>query len=273
MNEKTRIAITGPMGRMGKILIREIQKNKYTSLTTALVQKNHELVGQDIGETIGIGNIGVLITDELNTKKNNFDVLIDFTKPSSTLEYLQYCQKFKKNIVIGTTGFTKEEINIIKSFSQKISIIIASNFSIGINLLFQLIEKTTQIIGENSDIDIIEQHHRNKIDAPSGTALAIGDVISKVMNWEDLNTHSIYYKKGITGIREPKKIGFSIVRAGNIIGKHTVIFSSSGEEIKITHTASNRTSFAKGAIQSALWIHKKNHGLFGMTDVLSHLNN
>jgi 4-hydroxy-tetrahydrodipicolinate reductase len=159
-------------------------------------------------------------------------------------------------------------MNIIQSYSKKIGIILSSNFSIGINLLFQLIKKTTEIIGKNSDINIIEYHHRNKIDAPSGTALAIGEIISKVMNW-DLNKHSIYYQKGITGIRETKKIGFSIVRAGDIVGKHTVMFSNSSEEIKITHTASNRISFAKGAIQSALWIYKKHAGLFDMQDVLS----
>ncbi|AEO08506.1 dihydrodipicolinate reductase [Buchnera aphidicola str. Ak (Acyrthosiphon kondoi)] len=268
MNKKTRIVITGAMGRMGQMLIKEIKKNEQTCLTAALVKKNCQLIGKDIGEILGIGKMDVLINDELNMNKKDFDVLIDFTNTNSTLKYLEYCSKFKKNIVIGTTGFSSEEMDIIKSYSQDIAIIISSNFSIGINLLFQLIEKTTQIIGKSSDIDILEYHHRNKIDAPSGTALAIGEVISKVMNW-DLNKHSIYHKKGITGIRERKKIGFSIVRAGNIIGKHTVMFSSSGEEIKITHTASDRISFAKGAIQSALWIHKKKMGLFDMSDVLS----
>jgi len=268
MNKKIRIAITGPMGRMGQMLIKEIKNNKYTDLTAALVKKNHNLVGKDIGEILGIGNMGVLISDQLNIKKNDFDVLIDFTKPDSTLQYLEYCTKFKKNIVIGTTGFSIEEMKSIQSYSKNIAMIMTSNFSIGINLLFKLIKKTTQIIGENSDIDVIEYHHRNKIDAPSGTALKIGEIISKVMNW-DLNTHSIYYKKGITGIRERKKIGFSIIRAGNIIGKHTVMFSNTTEEIKITHTASNRMSFAQGAVHSALWVHKKNTGLFDMTDVLS----
>ncbi|QCI22603.1 4-hydroxy-tetrahydrodipicolinate reductase [Buchnera aphidicola] len=268
MNKKTRIAITGPMGRMGQMLIKEIHKHENAYLTAALVQKNHPLIGKDIGDILKIGKMNVCLTEMLNIKKNDFDVLIDFTKPSSTLEYLQYCNKFKKNIIIGTTGFSKEEINMMKSYSQNIAMIVSSNFSIGINLLFQLIEKTTQVIGKNSDIDIIEYHHRNKIDSPSGTALAIGEVISKVMNW-DLNTHSIYYKKGINKIRDGKKIGFSTVRAGSIIGKHSVMFSSSSEEIKITHTASNRKAFAKGAIHSALWIHKKNAGLFDMKDVLS----
>ncbi|AHG60224.1 4-hydroxy-tetrahydrodipicolinate reductase [Buchnera aphidicola] len=263
----TRIAITGPMGRMGQILIQEIQKNKNTCLTAALVEKKHPLVNKDIGETLGIGKIGVLITDELN-KTQDFDVLIDFTRPNATLNYLQYCSKLKKNIVIGTTGFSTEEINIIKKHSEKTAVIISSNFSIGINLLFQLIQKTTQIIGKKSDIDILEFHHRNKVDAPSGTALSIGEIIAKIMKW-DLNKNSIYYKKGITGTRKENKIGFSIVRAGDIIGKHTVMFSSPGEEIKITHTASNRICFAKGAIESAIWIHQKKTGLFDMTDVLS----
>lgn len=268
MNEKTRIAITGSIGRMGKTLIQEIKKNEHTHLTTALVKKEHKLVNEDIGEVIGIGKIGVRITDELNPKTNDFDVLIDFTRPNGTLKYLNYCNQFKKNMVIGTTGFSKEEFNIIKKHSKNIGIVVSSNFSIGINLIFELIKKTTQIIGKNSDINIIEYHHRNKIDSPSGTALAIGNVISKVMQW-DLDKHSLYYNKGITGIRKKEKIGFSIVRSGDIIGKHTVMFSSHGEEIKITHTASNRISFAKGAIQSALWIHKKQKGLFDMTNVLS----
>lgn len=267
--KKIRIAITGPMGRMGQMLVKEVQKNKNTCLSTVLVEKNHPLVNQDIGEKIGIGKIGILISDTLDIKKNNFDVLIDFTKPDGTLNYLQYCSEFKKNIVIGTTGFSEEDIKIIKLNSQKISIILSSNFSIGINLLFQLIQKTTQIIGNHSDIDIIEFHHRNKIDAPSGTALSIAEVISKVMNWKDLDKHSIYHKKGITKIREKNKLGFSMIRAGDIVGKHTVMFSNSTEEIKITHSAFNRISFAKGAVQAAIWIHKKSKGLFNMTDVLS----
>lgn len=268
MLKKIRIAITGPMGRMGKILIQEIQKNKHTSLATTLVEKNHPLVDKDIGESIGIGKIGVLIKDKIDIKKNNFDVLIDFTKPSATLKYLKYCKEFGKNIVIGTTGFSNKEINTIKLCSEKIGIVHASNFSIGINLLFKLIQKTTQMIGKDSDIDIMEFHHRNKIDNPSGTALSIGEVISKVMQW-DLNKHSIYHKKGISGIRKKNKIGFSIVRSGETVGKHTVMFSGFGEEIKITHTAFNRVSFAQGAIKSALWINEKKTGLFDMTNVLS----
>ncbi|QCI22029.1 4-hydroxy-tetrahydrodipicolinate reductase [Buchnera aphidicola] len=268
MNQKTRIAISGPIGRMGQKLVQEIQKNKYTSLTVALLKKKHALVNKDIGEIIGIGKIGVLTTDELNIKKHDFDILIDFTTTNSTLEHLEYCNKFKKNMVIGTTGFSKKEFEIIKQYSNNIAMVVSSNFSIGINLMFELIKKTTKIIGKNSDINIIEYHHRNKIDAPSGTALSLGKIISKVMKW-DLNQNSIYYTKGITGIREKNKIGFSIIRSGNIVGKHTVMFSIEGEEIEITHTASNRASFAKGAIQSALWIHKKQKGLFNMMDVLS----
>ncbi|QCI24802.1 4-hydroxy-tetrahydrodipicolinate reductase [Buchnera aphidicola (Rhopalosiphum padi)] len=264
----TRIAITGAMGRMGRVLIKEIQKNKNTILTTALVKKNHPLVGEDIGEKIGIGKIGVSIDNTLNIEKNNFDVLIDFTKPSSTLYFLEQCCKFKKNIIIGTTGFSNEENKNINAYSEKIALMISSNFSIGINLLCQLVQKTTKILGNTSDIDIIEFHHRNKIDIPSGTALTIGETISKVMNWE-LNKHSLYYKKGITKkIREIKKIGFSSIRSGNVIGKHSVLFSSSDEEIKITHSAFNRDSFAKGAIESAIWIHEKNQGLFNMNDIL-----
>ncbi|AYN24895.1 4-hydroxy-tetrahydrodipicolinate reductase [Buchnera aphidicola] len=264
----TRIAITGATGRMGQVLVKEIQKNKNTILTAALVKKNHLLIGQDIGDSIGIGTIGVSINNTINIEKNKFDVLIDFTQPNSTLHFLEKCCKFKKNIIIGTTGFSNEEIKTIHSYSKKIALMISSNFSLGINLLCQLIQKTTKVLGNSSDIDIIEFHHRNKIDIPSGTALTIGETISKVMNWE-LNKHSLYYKKGITKkIRETKKIGFSSIRSGNIIGKHTVLFSNSSEEIKITHSAFNRKSFAKGAIEAAIWIHEKNQGLFNMKDMI-----
>ncbi|WP_425619734.1 4-hydroxy-tetrahydrodipicolinate reductase [Buchnera aphidicola] len=268
MTNQIRIAITGPLGRMGQTLVKEIIKNKKTSLTTVLIQNDHKLIGQDIGQILGIGKIGVLISDTLNIIDNDFDVLIDFTTPTSTLKYLKYCNKLNKNIVIGTTGFSSEEIEVIKMFSKNIAIIMSSNFSLGMNIMFQLIKTTTKIIGDTADIDVIEYHHRNKLDAPSGTALTLGEIISKEMKW-DLNKHSLYYQKGITNIRENSKIGFSMIRSGNIVGKHTVMFSNSGEEIKITHTASSRESFAQGAIYAALWIQKKYTGLFDMTNVLS----
>lgn len=268
MNKKiTRIAITGALGRMGKMLVKEIQKNKTICLTAAIVKKNHPLINHDIGEQIGIGKIGVLIQDTLNVKINDFDILIDFTKPIATLEYLKYCNIFQKKIIIGTTGFSDLEIKKIYSYSENIAVLIASNFSIGINLLYALVEQTTKILGNSSDIDIIEFHHRNKLDIPSGTAITIGENISKVMKW-NLNQHALYYKKGLTKIREVKKIGFSSVRAGSVIGKHSVIFTNSEEEINITHTAFNRKSFAKGAIQAAIWIISKNTGLFNMKDFL-----
>ncbi|QNS01875.1 MAG: 4-hydroxy-tetrahydrodipicolinate reductase [Buchnera aphidicola (Pentalonia nigronervosa)] len=267
--KKIRIAISGPMGRMGQMLVKEVQKNKHTCLSTVIVRKNSPFVNQDIGEKIGIGAIGVLIRETLNIEKNDFDILIDFTNPSSTLNYLKYCSKFKKNIVIGTTGFTQQEQKTIKLYSQKIGIILSSNFSIGINLLFQLIEHTTKVIGNNFDIDILETHHRNKIDSPSGTALSMAKVILKSMNWKNLKNHSIYHTNGIIQKRDKNKIGFSIVRSGNIVGKHTIMFTGNNEQIKISHTAFNRTNFSKGAVQSAIWISNKNKGLFNMLDVIS----
>ncbi|QFQ31992.1 4-hydroxy-tetrahydrodipicolinate reductase [Buchnera aphidicola] len=271
MNKKiTRIAITGALGRMGQMLVREVEKNKKTCLTAAIVKKNHPLINHDIGKEIGIGKIGVLIQDTLDIEKNDFDILIDFTNPISALKYLKYCNKFQKNIIVGTTGFSDSEMQIIKSYSKKIAILIASNFSIGINLLYYLVEKTTQVLGNNSDIDIIEFHHRNKMDIPSGTALTIGESISKVMRW-NLNENSLYYKKGFKKVREFKKIGFSSVRSGDIIGKHSVFFTNSEEEINITHTAFNRESFAKGAVQSVSWIALEKQGLFNMRDFLKNI--
>ncbi|CAL4319768.1 4-hydroxy-tetrahydrodipicolinate reductase [Buchnera aphidicola] len=266
--KKTRIAIAGAMGRMGITLIKEIQKNKNTILSAALVLKNNPFITKDIGEIIGIGRVGVLISDTLDEKQHDFDVLIDFTKSSSTLKYLKQCSMLKKNIVIGTTGFSQEEKSIIQSYSKKIAIVMSSNFSIGINLLLQLVQKTTETIGDKSDIEIIEYHHRNKLDAPSGTALSIGEAIAKVMNW-DLKKQSIYSREKNKKIREQNKIGFSTIRAGDIIGKHTVMYASDGEQINITHIASNRHAFSKGAIQAAIWLHQKKIGLFNMEHVLS----
>lgn len=268
MNNKIRIAVAGATGRMGKKIIQEIQKNESTCLTAALVQKKNQLINEDIGKTLGIGKIGVLISDKINIKQQDFDVLIDFSRPKGTLKYLKYCNQFKKNIVIGTTGFSKEEFEKIKKYSQNIGIVMSSNFSIGINLIFKLIEKSAKMIGKNFDIDIIEHHHRNKIDAPSGTALTMGKIISKTLGW-DLNKNSIYYRKGITEARKKEKIGYSIIRSGDMIGKHTVMFSNNGEEIKIIHTAFNRKCFAQGSIKSALWVYEKNKGFFDMMDVLS----
>ncbi|QCI25904.1 4-hydroxy-tetrahydrodipicolinate reductase [Buchnera aphidicola] len=261
MNSKlTRIAITGAYGRMGSSLIQVIQKYTDVILTYALVKKKTLDIFTKQQKKIPIStNIEKII--------KSFDILIDFSTPKNTLKNLKICHKYDKKIIIGTTGFTENEYNTIKSYSKKISIVMSSNFSIGINLIFKLLEQTSKIINDSYDIEIVESHHRNKLDSPSGTALQIGNIIAKNKKW-DLNTVSIYRKKEITNTRERKKIGFSIIRGGDVIGEHKIIFLGTGEKITISHQANNRDTFASGAIQAAIWIKEQAAGLFSMIDVL-----
>lgn len=263
-----RLGISGALGRMGKILTKEITKKKDIILNTAIVKKKNIFIQRDIGEIINIGAINVKINDSLEEEIDNFDILIDFSTPKNTIENLNICEKYKKNIVIGTTGFNQIEKKNIQSISKNIGIILSSNFSIGINIILKLLETTTHAMSNDTDIEIIESHHRNKIDAPSGTALTLGETIAKKMKW-NLDNNSLYRRKGLIGKREKQKIGFSIIRAGDIVGEHTVIFASTGERLEISHKASNRIPFAQGAIQAAIWLNTKKTGLFTMQDVLN----
>ncbi|WP_343128281.1 4-hydroxy-tetrahydrodipicolinate reductase [Buchnera aphidicola (Takecallis taiwana)] len=256
-----RIAITGAYGRMGSNLIQTIQQYQDITLTCAIVKK--KIVNIFTNEQKKI-----LIHTNIEQAIQDFDVLIDFSTPKNTLQNLHFCYKNKKNIVIGTTGFTEEEHTIIKKFSKKIGIVLSSNFSIGINLIFQLLKKTARTLNDTYDIEIIEAHHRNKLDSPSGTALSMGDIIAKTKNW-NLKTYATYRKKQISNIRERKKIGFSIIRGGDVIGEHKVMFLGPGEKITLSHQASNRNTFSEGAIQAAIWVTNKTAGLFNMMHVLN----
>lgn len=258
--KNTRIAITGAYGRMGSSLISTIQKYDNVTLTGVVVKK----------KTIDIltnTQKKILIVTDITKIIDLFDVLIDFSTPKNTLKNLEICNQYKKKIIIGTTGFDKYENTIIKNYSHKISIVMSSNFSIGINLIFKLLKKTSAILDESYDIEIVEAHHRKKLDSPSGTALEIGKIIAKNKNWNP-DTCNIYRKKEITNIRSNNKIGFSIIRGGDTIGEHKIMFLGSGEKITLSHQANNRHTFSEGAIQAAIWIKNKKSGLFNMMNVL-----
>lgn len=259
-----KFAVSGAYGRMGKNIIQNIQKTKNIALTLAIVKKikNDILIKKNKSIKI-VENI-----KDIKNEKNIFDVLIDFSNPKTTLKNLEFCKIHNKKIIIGTTGFNKQEIQIIKHYSQYIGIVFSSNFSIGINVIFKLLEKITNILDSSYNIEIIEAHHKNKLDSPSGTALKLGEIISKKKGW-NINTSNIYRKNTNTDIRENNKIGFSIIRGGDIIGEHTVMFAGIGERIEITHKASNRNAFSKGAIKAASWIYHKKSGLYNMIDVLN----
>ncbi|CAL4319811.1 4-hydroxy-tetrahydrodipicolinate reductase [Buchnera aphidicola (Eriosoma lanigerum)] len=257
-----KIAISGALGRMGKILIQEIKKNKQLKLTTAIShnqyinnsEKNPQLIDVDIP-----------IKNYLKESNADFDILIDFSHPKYISEYIQYCIEHKKKIVIGTTGYNKQEENIIKKASKKIGIVFSYNFSIGMNVLYKLIENTTKIIGNNSEIAIIESHHNKKIDIPSGTSITIKKIINNNLSENNQKLKKNDYNE----IQKEKKIEILSLRMGDLPGEHTIIYSHQGEQLEITHKAQDRTIFANGAIQSAMWLHLNNNaGLFNMQNVL-----
>jgi 4-hydroxy-tetrahydrodipicolinate reductase len=264
-NFMTKIAIAGAAGRMGRALIEATQTAEFATLTAAIERNGHPLLGQDIGEIAGVGKLGVVLSDNLNGA--TFDVLIDFTSPESTIANVEFCRKMQKSIVIGTTGLNDDQKNILREAAVSIPIVFAPNMSVGVNLCFKLLEIASKVLGESVDIEIIEAHHRHKVDAPSGTALRMGEVIAQTLG-RDLKKDAIYGREGKTGARERQTIGFATVRAGDIVGDHTVLFADEGERVEITHKASSRLTFAKGAVRAALWLSNKNNGLFDMQDVL-----
>ncbi|PHM37225.1 4-hydroxy-tetrahydrodipicolinate reductase [Xenorhabdus innexi] len=263
-----RIAIVGASGRMGRNLIQAVQQSDGVTLGAALERSGSSLLGTDAGELAGIGTNGITIHDDLNTVIDDFDVLIDFTRPEGTLAYLAVCHQYRKAMVIGTTGFDDAGKQAIKEASREIPIVFAANFSIGVNLVLKLLEKAAAVMGEYTDIEIIEAHHRHKVDAPSGTALAMGESIAHTLG-RDLKTCAVYAREGYTGERNPKSIGFSTIRAGDIVGEHTAIFADIGERVEITHKASSRMTFANGAVKASAWVTNKNSGLYDMKDVLN----
>lgn len=262
-----RIAISGASGRMGANLVQSCDKAPQTELTVALERPGSETEGRDAGLLAGIEAQNVPIQCHLEGIEQAFDVLIDFTRPEATLEKLAYCVEHGKAMVIGTTGFTEKQKADIAAAAEQIPVVFAPNMSVGVNVTFKLLELAAKVIGETTDIEIIEAHHRNKVDAPSGTALGMGEVIAKALNW-DMKDHAVYAREGITGAREEHSIGFSTIRGGDIVGDHTVMFAADGERVEITHKASSRQTFSNGAVRAAAWLANKGPGLYNMQDVL-----
>lgn len=262
-----RIAIAGASGRMGSCLIKAADGAKNAELTVAVSRPESPAVGRDAGELVGIGTIGVHVVEGLAAVADRFDVLIDFTRPEMSMEFLEICRKNGKKMVIGTTGFSDLQKFQIAKAAQEMAIVQAPNMSIGVNLSLKLLEMAARVMGETTDIEIIEAHHRHKIDAPSGTALRMGEVIASTLG-RDLKECAIYGREGNIGERDRKTIGFSTVRAGDIVGEHTVMFADEGERLEITHKASSRMTFANGAVRAAVWLSGKESGLYDMQDVL-----
>ena len=262
-----RIGVCGAAGRMGKTIIETCHEIKGVKITAAIEQKGSPALGKDAGEVAGVGTLGVVIVDDLARVAGKFDVLIDFTSASSVTGNVGKCRKAGKNMVIGTTGLAPEQKKIIARAARDIAIVCAPNMSIGVNLCFKLLEMAAQVIGADSDIEIIEAHHREKRDAPSGTSLRMGEVIAGTLG-RDLRKCAVYGRQGLTGPRDKKTIGFETIRAGDIVGEHTVMFATCGERVEISHKASSRKTFATGAIRAAQWLAGRQKGLYDMQDVL-----
>ncbi|SMF96241.1 dihydrodipicolinate reductase [Methylomagnum ishizawai] len=262
-----RVGIIGAAGRMGHALIRACATTPGLTLAAAIERPGSPAIGTDAGELAGQAKLGIPVTDDLAAAIDGIDVLIDFTRPESSLAALALCQAHGKRLVIGTTGFGPEQKAAIEQAAQTLPIMLAPNMSVGVNLCLKLLEIAAKIIGDNTDIEIIEAHHRHKVDAPSGTALRMGEVVAAALG-RDLKQCAVYGREGHTGERDPKSIGFSVIRAGDIVGEHTVMFADEGERVEITHNASSRATFAKGAMRAALWLAETPAGLYDMQDVL-----
>ncbi|WP_296221111.1 4-hydroxy-tetrahydrodipicolinate reductase [Pseudomonas sp. UBA2684] len=262
-----RIAVMGAAGRMGKTLIEAVQQAEGASLSAAVDRADSSLVGADAGELAAVGKIGVSLSGDLGAVLDRFDVLIDFTHPSVTLKNLEICRQAGKAMVIGTTGFSPEEKQLLADAGKQIPIVFAANFSVGVNLCLKLLDTAARVLGDDVDIEIIEAHHRHKVDAPSGTALRMGEVVANALG-RDLQKVAVYGREGQTGARARETIGFATVRAGDVVGDHTVLFAADGERVEITHKASSRMTFAKGAVRAALWLQGRQSGLYDMQDVL-----
>lgn len=239
-----RIAVVGSLGRMGQTIIESINQNDKVVL----------------GATLDKG-------DDLSVVTDQFDVVIDFTRPEATLDYLEVCKQAGKSIVIGTTGFDDAGLQAINNAANEIPVVFAPNMSVGVNLSLKLLDMAAKVIGEDADIEIVEAHHRHKVDAPSGTALKMGEVVANALG-RDLKECAIYGREGIEEPRDRQTIGFSTVRGGDVVGEHTVSFFMEGERVEVTHKASSRMTFANGAVRASSWLENKSAGLYSMQDVL-----
>lgn len=263
----TKVIVVGALGRMGSRITALCREYPELRLVGAVERKGHQSVGKDIGPLVGIGVTGISLSDSLESVIQAGDVVIDFTHKEAVLANVKTASGHKKAMVIGTTGLSSEDLAEITAVASSIPIVLAPNMSVGVNLLFKVLRDIAKVLGDDYDVEIVEAHHRLKKDAPSGTALKMAQVIAEALN-RDLKEVAVYERKGMIGERSNKEIGIQTVRAGDIVGEHTVYFGGLGERIEITHRASSRDTFARGALRAAIWIANKKAGLYDMQDVL-----
>ena len=263
---KNKIAIAGASGRMGRMLIEAVRAAPDCELAGALDVASSPAIGSDATAFLGHAS-GVAITADLKAGLQNARTLIDFTRPEGTMAHLQVCRELGVNMVIGTTGFSEAQKAEMAAASRDIAIMLSPNMSVGVNVTLKLLEMAAKALATGYDIEIIEAHHRHKVDAPSGTALKMGEVIAGALG-RDLKDCAVYAREGVTGERDPSSIGFATIRGGDIVGDHTVLFAGIGERIEITHKSSSRVTYAQGSLRAARFLASRKSGLFDMFDVL-----
>jgi 4-hydroxy-tetrahydrodipicolinate reductase len=261
-----KVAVAGASGRMGHMLIEEIRASGDCQLAGALDIAASPAIGNDAAAFLGHAS-GVPVTADLRTGLANAKVLIDFTRPEGTLAHLKVCRELGVNAVIGTTGFNEDQKVRVAEYAKDIAIVMAPNMSVGVNVTLKLLEMAAKVLSTGYDIEIIEAHHRHKVDAPSGTALKMGEVIAEALG-RNLKDCAVYAREGVTGERNPSTIGFSTIRGGDIVGDHTVLFAGTGERIEITHKAASRATYAQGSLRAVRFLAGKKSGMFDMFDVL-----
>jgi len=260
------VVIAGASGRMGRVLLEAVAAAPDMRLYAALERHGSPFLGRDAGELVGTPRQAAILAD-LDEALNGAQVLIDFTRPEATLAHIEVCRRHKVALIIGTTGFDAAGKAVIAEAAKDIPIVFAPNMSVGVNLVFKLLDMAARVLDEGYDIEIVEAHHRHKVDAPSGTALRMGEVIAKALG-RDLKECAVYGREGVTGERQASTIGFATVRGGDIVGDHTALFAAMGERVEITHKASSRMTFALGALRAARFLADKRNGLYDMQDVL-----
>ena len=262
-----RIAVCGAGGRMGRALIEAIQAAPGATLSAAVERPDSTLIGADAGELAGVGKLGVKIAGSLADVVDAFDVAIDFTAPAATEAHVALVRRTGKRLVVGTTGLSVAQRDGLRIAATDTALVYAANYSVGVNVTLKLLEMAAKTFGDGVDIEIVEAHHRHKVDAPSGTALAMGEVIADTLG-RDLKKVAVYGREGHTGARARETIGFETIRGGDIVGEHTVMFIGDGERVEVRHLATSRASFANGAVRAALWVAGRGKGLYDMRDVL-----
>ena len=265
---KIKTGVVGAAGKMGKALIRLMQDSDELQLAAAIEQSGHDALGTDAGTLAGVDAAGITLSDDLAGVAANLDLLLDFTIAPATASHLETCRQHKTSMVIGTTGLSKSQIDRLHECGKQMPIVFASNYSVGVNVSFQLAEQAARIFGDRVDVEIIEAHHRHKVDAPSGTAITLAEKVVGALG-RNLDDVGVYGRAGLTGERNRESIGIHAIRGGDLVGEHTVIFAGDGERVEITHRAINRDIFAEGALRAATWVVKQKPGVYDMQDVLN----